>query len=145
MMRVVIMENRQEGHPDRQVISNEAGLKAPTLSGHITIARKIHGLDFMQLIREHLEMNQVELRNICKSPTQPAMNCVVAALILEAIYGDGMIQAQKILLDRIAGPIVKKIQITDGRVYDLDNMNPQQRKDLLEHLDSIRRKPVAPK
>lgn len=114
------------------------GGRAPTQAERE--ARAIKKLDLMDKLMMYWEWPRDELDAVADDPKTPVGDLVAIRLIRQGMYGDRDIQAIKVILDRLIGPVKQKIELSGG-IFDFSNMTPEQKKELLQEIKNARRKP----
>lgn len=104
------------------------------------VAQKLNKLDLMDRVKVYLPMTMAELNAIRKQPETTAIDLIVINLISQGMYGERDIQAIKLLMDRLCGPVSQKVELS-GNIYDFSTMTKEQKLDLLNSLKAARTKP----
>lgn len=92
---------------------NKLGTGRPQLPEHIKEARKLTRERFEEILYKYFDSSKKEIDDAYASPETPAIDLIVLKILIESIkYGDHA--NFNMILDRVVGPMSKKIDMTSS-------------------------------
>lgn len=83
----------------------------PLIPDDLKNVKKVTTEQAERLITRLMEMNEVELKALCKDPATPAMHVIIGNIILKGMSG-GDTQRMEFLFNRTIGRVLDKVQIS---------------------------------
>lgn len=88
----------------------------PLIPDDLKNVKKVTTEQAERLITRLMEMNEVELKALCKDPATPAMHVIIGNIILKGMAG-GDTQRMEFLFNRTIGRVLDKVEVSVAKPF----------------------------
>lgn len=116
---------------------NQVAKGKPMLTAEERAIRQEATADLIKTAHILIQQTPAVLLEMLRDPKTTYRERIVIRLLEQARVGERDMQAIKILLDRLCGPVKQKVELS-GNIYDFSSMSKDQKMELLNELRKAR-------